>query len=382
MNAADRGARPSARAPGPETLPTLERYALHLRATTAWMLRSIEAGGGGSCAYFSPVTGWSRPYPETTGYLIPTLLELERALPGADAGEAALRAGRWLLEVQRPDGAWNGGVHPPRQARASVFNTGQILKGMMALYRATGDARWLRAADRGARWLAAGAADDGLWGGGDYRARETPSYYTHVLWPMLEVWSETGDGAVRDAARRGLETILARRTPAGEFRGWAFKEGQPAVTHTIAYTLRGILECGRLLGEWERCLGAAIPALEVLVRRGELRGGHLPGAFHEGWKADRRYVCLTGNAQVAICLLQWEAHAPDLRLVSAAARMVDVVCAAQRLRSPVPGVRGAVGGSAPLWGPYMRMRYPNWAAKYLCDALLRLSDRVRRELPA
>ncbi|HVG43827.1 MAG TPA: hypothetical protein VM890_03825, partial [Longimicrobium sp.] len=56
-------------------LPTLERYRAHRRETTAWMVRSVAAGGGGSCAHFAPLTGWSRPYPETTGYLIPTLLE-------------------------------------------------------------------------------------------------------------------------------------------------------------------------------------------------------------------------------------------------------------------------------------------------------------------
>jgi hypothetical protein len=46
----------------------------------------------------------------------------------------------------------------------------------------------------------------------------------------------------------------------------------------------------------------------------------------------------------------------------------------------VGGLRGAVAGSAPLWGDYMRMRYPNWAAKYHCDALMGVMARVEREL--
>ena len=56
--------------PHPRTRPC------YLGATAAWLLRSIDNGEGGWCAYFSPATGWSNPYPETTGYLIPMLIEL------------------------------------------------------------------------------------------------------------------------------------------------------------------------------------------------------------------------------------------------------------------------------------------------------------------
>jgi hypothetical protein len=264
-----------------------------------------------------------------------------------------------------------------------VFNTGQILKGMVALHRHTGEGAWLQAARRGAAWLVAGMGDDGLWPGGDYRARGTPSYYTHVLWPMLEVWAETGEAPLRAAAERALQRIVERRRPNGAFAGWAFSEDEPAFTHTIAYTLRGVQECARLLGEEERYREEVAPALELLARRGELAGGSLPGAFDEAWRPRGRYVCLTGNAQLAICLLIHEGRQADLRLVSAAARMVDRVCDTQRLGEGVPaGLRGAVAGSSPLWGAYMRLRYPNWAAKYLADALRRLSARVARELEA
>ena len=381
--AARDGERGAGACPRPApSLPSLERYRRHHRNTVAWLVRSVAAGGGGSCAYYSPLRGWSRPYPETTGYLVPTLLEAHADFGDLGAEAAALRAGEWLLGIQRPDGAWNGGLHPPRNgAQGSVFNTGQILKGMVALHRHTGEGRWLEAARRGAAWLVAGLGDDGLRPGRDYRAWGTPSYYTHVLWPMLEVWKETGDAALRAAAGGALERIVARRRPNGAFAGWAFNEDVPAFTHTIAYMLRGVQECARLLGEVERYHAEVAPALEVLTRRAELAGGNLPGAFDEAWRPRGRYVCLTGNAQLAICLLIHEAHAPDLRLVNAAARLVDRVCNAQRLGSRVPaGLRGAVAGSWPVWGAYMRLRYPNWAAKYLADALRRLSARVVREL--
>jgi hypothetical protein len=33
-------------------------------------------------------------------------------------------------------------------------------------------------------------------------------------------------------------------------------------------------------------------------------------------------------------------------------------------------VRGGLKGSHPIWGRYMFGTYPNWAAKFLMDALL------------
>ena len=35
-----------------------------------------------------------------------------------------------------------------------------------------------------------------------------------------------------------------------------------------------------------------------------------------------------------------------------------------------PVVRGAIPGSAPIWGAYSRFEFPNWAAKFFADALM------------
>ena len=361
-------------------LPSLQRYGLHLEATAGWLLRSLRPSGG-SAAYYAPLLGWSRPYPETTGYLIPTLLRVHQRLGWAEAEAASLRAGSWLLSLQAPEGCWFGGLHPPRaRPSPSIFNTGQILLGLCALHRWTDEARWLEAAARGASWLAEGVDDAGQWVGGHYRGDFQPSYYTRVAWPMLEVWRLHGDDRIRAAAERVLDRVLACRRGNGAFAGWGFAPGRPAFTHTIAYTLRGLLESARILDDWARFGAPTAAALEILRRRAELAGGRLPGAFSEDWRADRSFVCVTGCAQVAICLLIVEARAPDLRLVNAACKLVDTVCRRQRLGGP-RSVRGAVPGSLPFWGRYMRFRYPNWAAKFHADALDRLIDRLEREVP-
>lgn len=364
--------------PSSPSTAMIDTYRRHAAATIEWLLRS-ERAGGGSAAYQAPLIGWSRAYPETTGYLIPTLLESGH-LTGDDRLEAfAQRCGEWLLSIQNSDGSWNGSLHPPRTPRPSVFNTAQILFGLLALSRhSPTEKRWLESAALGADWLRQSMAPEGLWRIKDYRAAGTPSYYAHALWPLLDVAMTVGDERAIAAIEQSLALIAGRVADDGWIENVAFSEGEPAFTHTIAYTIRGLQGAARLLGDpnLER---AFRPALEKLIRIGELRSGHLPGAMLPGWNVAGDYVCLTGNVQIANCILVLEEEEPDLRLVSAAARLVDVVCSSQQ-RMLKPGEpRGRVAGSLPLYGSYMRFRYPNWAAKYHIDALHALIGRLARE---
>jgi hypothetical protein len=364
-----------------EALPTARRYFTHLRATTEWLLASIRKGHGGSCAYYSPVIGWSRPYPETTGYLISTLLRLDQCFPEMGLRRTAGELGEWLLGIQLACGAWQSGLFPCRGTpRPSIFNTGQVLEGLVALYGHTQDPAWLDAAVRAAHWLADGVNSSGLWDPKDYRSHETPSYYSRVAWRMLETWRLAEDARVREAAERVLRRLIGRRQPDGTFARWGFSDSGPAFTHTIAYTLRGFLESAQLLNDWQAYGAPTVGALETLLRRAELTGGRLAGAYDDGWKPQRGFSCLTGNAQVAMCLLIFEKRFGDLRIVNGAAKLIDFVCSRQKLSSPWTGIRAAVPGSSPLWGRYMFLRYPNWAAKFHCDAIVMLLDRLDQEM--
>ena len=363
-----------------DSIASIDRYTYHLRLTGQWLLKSIEKGKGGSCAHYSIPLGWSKPYPETTGYLIPTLLRLSGFLDDSRYSVAALNLGEWLLSIQSEDGSWHGGLHPSRKSKASVFNTGQILKGMMALSKHTGDQKFLDAADNGASWLAAGVNELGFWPAGDYKASETPSYYSHVAWPILQVWETTRNDDQRAAAERFLDMTLERKLPNGIIGRWGFDDEGAAFTHTIAYTIRGFQESARLIGDYERYGRPMEQILNYFIKKSELRNGRLPGEFSDDLSENNKYVCLTGNAQLAICILLMEHVESDLRLVNAAAKLVDYIGSVQATNNPISGLRGGVAGSHPVWGRYMFMRYPNWAAKYYCDALMMLSHRLELEL--
>jgi hypothetical protein len=54
----------------------------------------------------------------------------------------------------------------------------------------------------------------------------------------------------------------------------------------------------------------------------------------------------------------------------AAERLVNYLKPLQLLDSPNHALNGALPGSFPFFGNYMTAGYPNWATKYLLDALL------------
>lgn len=362
---------------------SLEKYEKHLRATISWLIRSMTSDGGSS-AYYSPLYGWSAPYPETSGYIITTLLDASSELGGKEGTKcvkAALELGDWLLKLQSKEGWWPGGLVKVtnREYQASVFNSAQIIDGMISLAHYSGENRWGNAAIKASEWLAKGVDEGGIWLEGNYLRAVNPSYYTQVAWPMLKARRIGASISVEQAARRVLNRIIERKNSNGVIRGWSFHPNNPAFTHTIGYTLRGLIESAYILDEWDKFGFPCADALNRLARKTELSNGNLPGAYTEDWTASNWYSCLTGNVQIALCLLRFEHHDPDLRLVNAAAKLVDGVCKHQRIDSGMSVVRGAVPGSAPLWGRYMFLRYPNWAAKYHADALISLINRLRVE---
>ena len=106
---------------------------VHLEAAVTFIARSIEQGDGrASSKAYQVGKGWLPPYRETTGYIIPTLLDLAEHLNRPDLASTAERMGEWLAQVQEPSGGFI--EHDLRQdTKPIVFNTGQILQGFNAL---------------------------------------------------------------------------------------------------------------------------------------------------------------------------------------------------------------------------------------------------------
>ena len=79
----------------------------------------------------------------------------------------------------------------------------------------------------------------------------------------------------------------------------------------------------------------------------------------------------TGGAQLAVAWQRLARAGMDSAYAHAAARMRGLLVALQACTAEgPPDGRGALTGSHPLWGRYEKFACPNWATKYLADALL------------
>lgn len=346
-----------------------ERY---VRALLQWLARAHDAvEGGGVSGYYSFAEGWSAAYPETTGYIITTMLEAARRLKEQQWADRAKRMIEWELSVQLPDGSWQSGFVDQPSAVPAVFNTGQVIDGLVAGFAHFKDARCLDAAWKGARWLIALQENDGAWR--RYVYRNNPNCYsTRVAWPMLMLAQATGDAGIRASAIRYLSWAAACQDESGWFEHCSLEPGDPALTHTLGYTIEGFLESGLILKE-ERWISVAQRAADVLLHKFEIRK-HLAGTYARGWKPDHSFACLTGCAQISRVWGRFYEMTRDARYLNAALKLNDYVLGQISLDGGCPDLRGGVPGSKPVWGPYMSYRMPNWAAKFTLDALFQEAD--------
>jgi len=103
----------------------------HLKSTKGWLLRANDANdhSGVSRAYKASrchgygAYGWQASYPETTGYIIPTMFSLAEMLHDTNVSERALRMADWEVDIQLPSGAVMGSVvtAPPSPAGRRLF---------------------------------------------------------------------------------------------------------------------------------------------------------------------------------------------------------------------------------------------------------------------
>jgi hypothetical protein len=370
-------ARDAALAPLARLLPPPagEATARALERAVAWLCRTHDVTGRrGSSKGFSLMHGWLPAYPETTGYVLGTLLDYAaRTGDRSDLVEHAREMGAWETRIQQPDGGVMLGHVDTQPRRSIVFNTGMVLHGWIDLTE-RGLADESAAAERAAAFLVANLRGDGTWDPAVEYNHIPHTYNARVAWAMLRWASWADDAPTREAAQRMLDWTLSRQQRNGWFADCVFKPGADPSTHAIAYTLRGLLESHVLLGE-ARYLDAVLRTSEILIRKLEVLG-RLPANWSADWQPVVRYECLTGNAQLGGVWLRLFQITGDARYLNAGLKAIDLALVRQ-VESRLADLDGALAGSFPVWGRYAPLQYPNWAAKFLADSLMLREDVLR-----
>ena len=344
----------------------------HLDSTMKWLTSAQDNSvTGGIPRAWDVKNKWLDPYPETTGYIIPTFIDYFKITKNHEFLERAIKMGKWESRLQLKNGAFPDKTL--NSNRPFVFDTAQVIQGFNSLYQNTGQDVWLENSKKAADWVISKQNKDGSW----IRCsnnREPHSYYTRVSWPLMELAHLNGSDKFYSAAEKNVKWVLSMQKKNGWIDKMSFSESSHSITHTIAYTYEGLLGCNDYINN----VNVKSESLDLVNRGMEkilfsfknnpkwYRNG-IPVIFDENWSHKGNFSCLPGNAQIAKVWLWLFKISKDRKFFDNAKLLIDQIKMSQINHH---GHIGAVPGSYPIWGKYGAFSFLNWGAKFFADALI------------
>ncbi len=344
----------------------------HLKAAINWLCRAQDmTDDGGVPAMYSLLQGWVGSYPETTGYIMPTMFDAAATLQRDDLRERATEMANWLLECQNDDGSFPG-MFAGCFSEPRVFNTGQTLFGLHRAFVETQDNRYLTAATDAADWLCDVQDADGAWRQNTLN-NIVHAYNIRTAWALALIGqSESIPRYVESANANALWTI-GQQNEHGYFANNTFCPDEPCTNlHTTVYALRGLLETGHILDNNDY-ISHAIRTADALHNVWQ-NHNHMAGAFKPDWTPAATWRCLTGEAQLVVAWARCDDVLSQQQYRSAANALLDRVKSAQLMDESNLDLCGGVTGSYPVNGGYERYCVINWAAKFLADACMIMKE--------
>ena len=339
-----------------------------------WIQNSQDKVGSGGVGCYE-FYRWTTGYPEVTGYIIPTVMAADKASPKKNLKERAIRMADWELKIQREDGGWEG-FYEGDGKPSIVFNTGQVIRGMISAYKETNEEKYLIAAKRAADWIVSTQDEDGSWTSTNFKQMKRV-YDTYVTAPLSELYLITKDENYAEACRKNCDFVLKNQHENGwfEMADNTLLNNAAPVLHTIAYTIDGLIETGLNLKE-DAYVNAGKLAADHLLHKAEILN-IVPGRFDQDWKRAAKYSCLTGNAQLGIIFMRLYEITEDKRYVNTALKLADFLAYTQKLNGIGKYRKGGIAGSYPIWGMYCPLKYPSWATKYYIDLLMLIKKHTK-----
>jgi hypothetical protein len=129
-----------------------------------------------------------------------------------------------------------------------VFNTGQVISGLVRTIEETREQRFLDCAIRAGNWIVESQERDGSWARNNYSGMKRV-YDSYVAAPLAKLAKVTGEGHFASAAVKNYEFALKHQ----HHNGWfelcdnTHYKNDAQITHTICYSLDGLIETGELL---------------------------------------------------------------------------------------------------------------------------------------
>lgn len=362
----------------------LYQNSIHIKSALNWLKRAQDVTkSGGVSAWFSLLTGWAPPYIETTGYIISTFLECSRLFSKKELINRAISMGEFIIDQQLENGGFRtktiveeGGIEP------TVFNTGQDILGLINVYKETNNDKFLESAVKAGDFLLRIQEKEGYWK--RYSLENIPhTYDSRVAYALLSVYQITRKEKFRKAAIAKLNWVIKQQ----QDNGWFMHAELPIhninnpITHTISYTIEGLLFSGLILSD-ERYINSAKKTADNILQYFK-QNKFLPATFDKKWESKDRFSCLTGNSQLSVVWLKLFSIFRDESYLTSARELNSYMKSTQDIKNSDMNISGGIKGCLPIYGDiinnvgYCRLAYINWATKFFIDALL-LEEMVKK----
>jgi hypothetical protein len=341
--------------------------ALHLAAN--WLIQNQKYNLDNGYSTYRIVEGHSASYPETSGYIISSLFNYSEKYSKSEIYQKLISCADWLVSIQKPSGGWQSGYVDENKPEV-VFNTGQVIRGLLSAYKFSNEPRYLTACEKAGKWLCAVQEPNGSWKKFAFMNVERV-YETYVSAPLLELWELTGNENFKNTAIKNLNWVVGNKILSN---GWfqdcdnTIKHNDRPILHTIAYTLDGLIDSGIILNNTIYIEKAKVAADELLSIFNQ--NNYLWGRYDKNWNPTESFIC-TGGAQICVVWLKLYKLTKEVKYLNAAKKMNGFLCSIQSgTVNMKTAIKGGLQGSFPIWGRYEPFAFPNWATKYLLDALM------------
>jgi len=333
--------------------------------------KTVGTGGVGCYEFYR----WTTGYPEVTGYIIPTFWDAYHLFKDEGYKSKAIKMAEWELSIQHEDGGWEGSYDGDGKPSV-VFNSGQVIRGMVRTYLETKEERFLVAATKCADWIVSTQDEDGSWTKTNFKQMKRV-YDTYVTAALAELYQITGNEKYKESCIKNCDFVLSNQHKNGWFElcDNTLLNNDAPVTHTICYTIDGLIETGQRLNI-QKYIDAGKLAADAMMHKAEILPV-LPGRLNKDWKKSANYVCNTGNAQLGIILIRLYEITKEARYLNTALKLADFLAFVQDLNGIGQNRNGGITGSYPIWGMYCPLKYPSWATKYYIDLLLLLDKHAK-----
>ncbi len=342
---------------------------IHIKMASDWLLKAqnIDNDNGYSRGFYLYKGGWDKSYIETTGYIIPTLLQVYELTKNIKYKNSALEAGSWLLNIQKSNGAFTDIDNDIEL----VFDTGQVLYGLIALYELNDIEDELRekykdAIFRASNWLCTVQDNDGSWTQFGFNGI-AHSYYSRVSSILYKAGVLLDSDKFKDSASKHINWVLSCQNKNGFFDKLKFTENEDSLLHTIVYVLEGLYDY-YILTEDKTVLKALLINANKFKEINTNKDLLLCSQYDENFNCINNERCITGLAQWSNLSFKLYKLTQDNEYLYVAQKTLYYLKAKQFKSND--DLKGSLPGSVPFWGTYAAYSAVNWGVKFYIDALL------------